>query len=172
MATLEYRYTPLEFRAVDGQPGIVEGVAIRYGNEAKLPGFRESFQAGAFGDISASDVIVNIQHQRTRPLARTGGGGLTLEDSAQHLRARLELPATRDGQDVAELLKRGVIRGFSIEFAVGQQRFEAGLRIVERARLLGLALVDRPAYGDSLAELAKRAAESEISVKNRLRIWL
>ena len=43
--------------------------------------FREEFQAGAFGSVSALDVILNRQHDRRMPLARTGGGGLVLTDS-------------------------------------------------------------------------------------------
>ena len=160
MTQTEYRFAPVELRAGGAGPGTVEGVAVRYGDEARLPGFRERFAPGAFGNVAALDVVANVQHERGRPLARTGGGGLTLADDTANLRAALELPATRDGEDAAELLRRGVLAGFSVEFQVGDERFEAGVRVVERARLIGLALVDRPAYGDSLAAIAKRAAAS------------
>ena len=83
----------------------------------------------------------------------------------------LDLPATRDGEDTAALVRRGVLRGFSVEFSVIEARFEADLRIVERATVRGLALVDRPAYGESLAAIAERAALSQ-SLSRRRRVWL
>ena len=157
---VEHRFAaPVEFREGGTGPGTVSGVAVRYGDEAQLPGFRERFQAGAFGDLG--DVILNVQHERSRPLARTGGGGLVLTDSPSTLRAVVDLPPTRDGEDVAELLRRGVLAGFSLEFRVeGKgERFDAAIRVVSHAKLLGLALVDRPAYGDSVAAIAKRARQ-------------
>ena len=171
MTPNEYRFAAVEIRASTTGPGRVEGVAIRYGDEATLPGFRERFQAGAFGDVAALDVVANLQHRRDRPLARTGGGGLTFTDEATALRAGLDLPATRDGEDAAALLRRGVLRGFSLEFRVEGERFEAGVRIVERASLRGLALVDTPAYGESLATIAERAAAAERRPRRRC-IWL
>ena len=174
--TPEYRFAPVEIRESASGPGRVEGVALRYADEAQLPGFRERFQSGAFGDVAALDVIANVQHDRGRPLARTGGGGLTFTDEATALRAGLDLPATRDGEDAAALLRRGVLRGFSLEFHVEAERFEGGVRIVERAALRGLALVDRPAYGESVAEIAARAAaagqvQTSANLRRR-RVWL
>ena len=176
MTPVEYRFSGVELRESATGPGRVTGVAVRYGDEAQLPGFRERFQAGAFGDVAALDVVANLQHRRDRPLARTGGGGLTFTDEATALRAGLDLPATRDGEDAAALLRRGVLRGFSLEFRVDAERFEGGVRIVERASLRGLAVVDRPAYGDSLAAIAERAAAArQVMTRNHLqrrRVWL
>ena len=160
MTDREIRFAEIEFREVEGAAGRVTGIAIKYGDTAKLPGFRERFEPGAFGDVTSLDVIANVQHERTRPLARTDGGGLELADGADALRATLELPATRDGEDTAELLKRRVLRGMSIEFGDVKERFERGVRIVERATLYGIGLVDKPAYPQSLAAIAKRAADS------------
>ena len=49
------------------------------------------------------DVIATWLHERSRMLARTGGGGLSLIDSPTELRAEIALPDTSDGRDAGEL---------------------------------------------------------------------
>lgn len=127
----------------------LHGTAIRYGEVADLPGWRERFEPGAFGDVSAADVILNGHHDRARPLARTGGGGLTLIDGAEALRVQAILPDTRDADDVLKLVNAGVLRGFSIEFAARRESMAGDVRVIAEASLTGLAVVDRPAYAGS-----------------------
>lgn len=160
----ERRFHSFEFRAAgsSGSPGTLAGVVMPYGVDTELaPGIRERFEAGAFGpDVAGLDVVANRQHQRGDALARTGGGGLVLADAPDALRATLELPDTQSGRDVATLASRGVLRGFSVEFAGARDAFVGGVRVVREARLIGLAVVDTPAYGDALASLRARAAEA------------
>ena len=157
---IEQRFSPLEYRADTGR---VEGVALRYGDTANIGGqFRERFEAGAFGEVAGLDVIARLQHERGRPIGRTGGGGLELADSAAELRASLTLPKTRDGEDAAELLRTRILRGWSVEFRATREKVaDGGLRVIERAELRGLGLVDEPAYGDSLAKIAERCRCTE-----------
>ena len=156
---IERRFAPCEFRAGDsGSPGTLSGVVVRYGDLAQLPGFRERILAGAFGDLERASAIVNFQHERARPLARQGRG-LTLTDGPDALRAAVRLPDTQDGRDAATLFREDVLRGFSVEFRVKQQAFDSpGLRTIRAAVFHGFGLVDKPAYGDSLAQIAARAA--------------
>ena len=70
----------------------LSGTAVRYGDVATLPWGRERFTAGAFAPIG--DVLLNSQHDRRTPLARTGGGGLEIRDTAEALLIEAELPAT------------------------------------------------------------------------------
>ena len=164
----ERRFAPFELRSSDGAPGILFGVAMRYGDRAEISsGLFERFEAGAFGaDVAKSSVIVNRQHDRAAPLGRAGGL-LRLSDSPTELRAELTLPTTRDGEDVAELVRQGVLRGFSIEFRAKVDRIETGnTRVIESAELRGLSVVDDPAYGDSILALRARIEGS------RRRWWL
>ena len=115
----------VEFR-YDGDRTI-SGVAMRYGDVAELPwGDKERFEPGAFGNVGSSDVILNFQHDRKRPLARTGGSGLTLDDSSQELRLTAKLPDTREANDAIELVKQNIVRGFSVEFL--PESYEHGRR--------------------------------------------
>ena len=150
---IEYRYA-----AMEASPGgrNVAGIAMRYGERTTIQGkFAEEFRPGAFSPIG--DVVLNWMHDRAKPLARTGEhGGLQLMDSATELRAAATLPETTLADDAVELIRRGVFRGLSIEFRSLKERDAGGVRVIEKALLSGIAVVDRPAY--SQAELQARMA--------------
>ena len=153
---IEYRFAPLEGRAADG--GMIEGTAMPYGRDADIAGvFRESVDAGAFGTIG--DVILNRMHDRGEPLARTDGGGLDLDDGAERLFLRADIPEYR--ADVRDMVKRRILRGFSVEMEVKAEDWPSpDRRIIRAATLWGIGLVDRPAYDDATAAIAKRAKEA------------
>ena len=163
----ERRY--VELRQAEGR--VIEGVAVRYGDVAVIgAAFRERIEAGAFGRVADADVILNAQHDRTTPLARTGGGGLSFADSAESLSLRADLPETRAADDVLALVRSGVLRGLSIEFRAVAERIEAGVRVIERAVLRGVAVVDTPAYPAS--EVEARMAMLPRPAPARRRLWL
>ena len=68
-----------------------------------------------------------------------------------------------------ELVRAGVIRGASVEMRVTAERFESGVRVVERATLAAIGVVDTPAYPASEVE-ARRAAMPKPA--RRRRVWL
>ena len=153
----EYRFFTFEaLEARDGGPSILKGV-MPYGAEARIgKTFTEVIRVGAFtlGD-GDGDVILNLHHDRAAPLARTNGGGLVLTDSPEALRIEAEIPVYR--ADVADMLKRRILRGISVEMLVDEEAWTGDRREIIKARLPGLALVDRPAYSGASAELAARA---------------
>ena len=139
----------------------ISGTAITYGSEAQILGFRERFESGAFGDVSALDVILNRQHDRARPLARTGGGGLELRDSVERLTIAADLPETRDADDALALVEAGILRGLSLEFVAIRETWQGNLRTISRATLRAVGIVDRPAYSDSAVAIATRHKPNE-----------
>ena len=82
----------IRFAEIRHEGRTLSGVAMRYGSIAKLPWGPERFAPAAFGDVKAADVILNFQHDRSRPLARTGGGGLLLTDTPEALRSCFKNP--------------------------------------------------------------------------------
>ena len=161
MATIERRY--FELRAEAGGRTL-SGVAVRYGDVATvLPWGRERIEAGAFGDVAGADVVLNVQHDRGRPIARTGGGGLTLADGPDALAVRAELPPTREADDALANVRGLIVRGLSAEFVAIAERMESGVRVIERAELVGLGLVDTPAYPQSEIEARRAALPSPVA---------
>lgn len=146
-ASWEVRYC--EVRA-DVEGRTVTGTAVRYGDVADIAGlFRESIEPGAFRH--PDDVILNAHHDARQPLARAGGGALTLTDTAQAMTFRAVLPRTTAADDALALMAAGVIRGASVEMAVTDDEWSEGgsRRIIRGAVLHGIALVPRPAYPES-----------------------
>ena len=153
MDAVEYRFAEVEVRDAGA---VVAGVAMPYETVARIMGaFDESVEAGAF---KFDDVVLNRMHVREDLIARTGGGGLVLTDSASALQLRADIPAYRE--DIRDQVSRKILRGFSVEMRVTTEDWTSpDRRIIKAAELCGIGLVDRPAYGDATAELAKRAAD-------------
>ena len=144
---VERRYSPIE---VEGRN--LRGVGIRYGEVARMPFGRETFEPGAFGpSVSGLDVRLNVQHNRDRLIARTPGT-LQLADGPDALRVMATLPETREADDALTLVRAGVLRGLSLEFRAGDAPIIDGVRTVRRAGLLAFGLVDTPAYHGSTVE--------------------
>ena len=144
---LEKRYFELDRRAKDDAGRVLSGTALRYGDLAQLPWGKERVQPGAFSPIS--DVVLNASHDRGRPLARTGGGGLEIKDDSERMAIRADLPDTREADDVLVLVRQTILRGLSVEFYTEAERTEGDVRIIEKATLVGIGVVDSPAYSQS-----------------------
>ena len=124
------------------------GPALVFGDIS--PEHRERFLPGSFGPSPRAPL--NIQHDRR--LEVLPAGGYDLSDTGRALEVRAVLPA--DSAAIS-LVRRGALSGFSVEFrALAESRDEVGVRIVERAALVGVGLVDVPSYPGSLAEVRRR----------------
>ena len=118
-------------------------------------------------DVASQDLSLNIQHMRDQKIARTGGAGLTFTDSVSALDLRAELDIEDpDAQRALRKVKKGIIRGLSIEFMPLKERLEGTqatgyTTVIERAELRGAGLVDSPAYPQStLREQQERYEET------------
>lgn len=125
---------------------MLSGTVIRYGEVARdRP---EMFQPGSF--VSGLDrAALNLQHDQGTKVAEQPDR-LTFTDSpeALHLRARLR----RDSAEV-RLVERRALRGLSVEFVALSESARGGLRVIEKAHLHGVGLVDQGSYAGSEVEL-------------------
>ena len=141
----EHRLSP-EFR-VDEFGRTPTGRVLAYGDVADMGAFRETFVSGAFVEMPQT-IDVNLQHDPDVIVARDA----VLADHPRELRVRASLP---EGSAAVQLVKRRSVDSFSIEFHALKERRENGIRVIERALLSGLALVDRGAYPQSKAEVRR-----------------
>ena len=152
--TIEFRSRPVELRAEGRQ---LSGVVMPYNERALMPWGGERFEPGAFQPLG--DVKLNLQHQRTTLLTRTGAG-LELIDGPDALRMVAALPDTTAARDAVELVRAKVLQGLSVEFSARQERLENGDRVVSRAVLSGVGIVDDGAYASATVEARRRGGQS------------
>ena len=137
-------------------PGRLQGVLMPY--ETRASDRPEMFTAGAL--VWPSDgVLLRAMHRRDAPIAR-----FTPEATDSEVRVSIALPDTTAGRDAAANVRAGVLRGLSVEFVSERETNRAGVRVIERAKLVGAGLVDSPSYAGAGVEVRERAG--------RRRLWL
>ena len=152
----EYRF--FEMRA-DADTRTVSGTAIKYSDVADVGGlFRERIEPGALR-FNPAGTMLNLQHRREKPLARTGGGGMELKNSTTSLEVSAKLVATRDADDALTLIRSQVLRGLSVEMHVKKDSWNRDYteRSISDAVLVGIGIVDFPAYEESTLTAARAA---------------
>ena len=177
---LSRKTAPVERRAFAfdvAAPGVLEGMLIPYGVPMCIGGaFDEIFEPGS---VLANGLLVNVRHDWGSHLARSGQG-LELNDGPEGMRATVTLPDTIDGRRVRARIEAGELTAFSAAFQAIEEEWPAppaepappgsqepappdrspgqalpirgDRRIVHRARLVGLALVDRPEHETPLVD--------------------
>lgn len=160
--------TKLEIRTIATPPSMSEdstisGYAIVYGVESRVlydehGEFVEIIEPGAVTSelLARSDVKALFNHGRDNLLARyvNGEGSLSLVSDEVGLRFSFVAPATSLGRDVAELIKRGDLRGCSFAFWAREEDCEYSLRedgtrlrrVKKLSMLSDVSVVVDPAY--------------------------
>ena len=69
------------------------------------------------------------------------------------------LPRTTEANDALELVRTKVMRGLSVEFFPRQDRMENGTRIIAKAQLVGIGVVDTGAAHDTTLEARRQQHE-------------
>ena len=136
----EYR-TGGEFR-VAGR--ILTGIAMAYGSMS--PEHQELFEAGSFSPIKPVPLL--LQHDPSMVIMPAGAFEIT--DSAEAMAVRAVLP---ERSAVGRLLSKGALNGLSVKFHPIKESQIDGVRVVERARLAEISVVDEPSYPASTADI-------------------
>lgn len=136
------------------------GIAIRYNELANIGSFQERIVPGAFGDLANADIILNLQHDRTQPICRTGSG-LELIDTDTSLQIRANLNPEVASRAIA-MVKAKILRGLSVEFLPIQKAIENSVTVIRKAKLVGIGLVDKPAYSGSIVQVRASSFRADI----------
>ena len=160
---------PIEMRAdeEDAKKNVIEGYAALFESETELwPGHSEKIARGAFDEVLAAkpDCRCLYNHDMNFILGRTLiSATLKLEKNDTGLRYICELPATANGEMVAEAIRRGDVNQSSFSFRAGKTSWDERdddeyMRTIERVdELYDVGPVTMPAYKDT--SVALRSAQ-------------
>ena len=126
-----------------------------YGSVGQGPHGPEVFLPGSFGNVEQASLVLNVQHDRGRPLAKSPGT-MRFVDTASMLSMVASPPDTAEARDAKLLVQAEILTGLSIEFHAIEQEHRDGLRIIRKAQLTGVGLVDEPAYVTSTVEARRQ----------------
>ena len=151
-------YYDIEFRA-DGSA--LSGLAVPFGQLGTIVKagrlLRERVRPGA---LSWADVVLSRGHDPATAMARTPDS-LVVAETAEGIVFRAEPPDTTLFEDTRRLIKAGVLRGVSIEFRAIEEAAEAGVRVITKGELLGISIVSRAAYPQTM-----------VQARSKRRYWL
>ena len=148
----------LELREADGDsPRMVTGIAVKFGDEARLKDFTEMVPGRDAVMLPERAANVTIQHNRAMPV------GLTewkLEDDALRVSTVINEGARGD-QTLADI-RGGLLRGWSLEFSKIKDRWAEGRRrIIESMQVHRVSLVDDGAYAQSVVARCHGCEDTE-----------
>ncbi len=126
------------------------GPVVRYGEVS--PTHRERFEPGSLSPLG--DVVLNLGHRRLQALAF--GDRLELRDTPEAFMVRARLPRIPAADVALDGVRSGVYTGFSSEFKAREEVRESGIRVIRRAYLVGVGLVESPSYERNTVEVRRR----------------
>ena len=131
----------------------------------------ERFEQGSIEFAPA--VMLTKQHDRAAALARWPDGGLELLQSDGEARLQANLAPTQLARDTYTLIRGKVLTGLSVEFAALAERMDGQQRVIERALVPFISIVDSPEYKLSTIEArAKGSADRPPAAARPRRFFL
>ena len=115
------------------------------------PSHKERFEPGAF-DLSGT-IWLDVRHDVEKVLAHSDGGGLVLVNSPGSLDVAATLPKIPLADRCLAEVEAKKLAGFSVEFRALKESQDGAIRVVEKAELAGIGLVENPSYSQSTVEV-------------------
>jgi HK97 family phage major capsid protein len=135
----------------------IKGLVVPFSKVGNTSAGPVRFEFGAFSDIDESLVVLNIEHDRTRPLGRGIAGSQEITPAG--ISMAFKIAATNAGNDALVEASEGLRPAFSIEAKVNEYTVEKGVMVVASANLEAVAHVTNPAFKD--AQILEVAATEE-----------
>jgi HK97 family phage major capsid protein len=143
--------------AADTVTRTITGLVVPFSKVGNTSAGPVQFEFGAFGEIDASKIVLNTEHDRTRPLGR----GIAGSESVSPLGVSMafKIAPTNAGNDALVEASEGLRPSFSVEAQVNEYTIDKGVMHVSSARLEAVAHVTNPAFKD--AAITQVAATEE-----------
>ena len=140
--------------AADTVTRTISGMVVPFGPSGNTSAGPVRFEFGAFGEIDASKIVLNMEHDRTRPLGRGIAGSEQVTPAGVSM--AFKIANTNAGNDALIEAADGLRPAFSIEASVNEYTIEKGVMVVSSAELQAVAHVTNPAFKD--AQISQVAA--------------
>lgn len=159
----EVRTNHIEMRA-EGDGRTFTGYASVFNQPSQPLPFIEYVKPGAFKRSlqSRNRMMLLWNHDTSNPLASTRNGSLRLEEDSVGLKVTATLPQTSLGNDIAVLVRDGVIDSMSFGFSVKKDSWsqDGQTRYLEDVTLYEVSLVSTPAYEGTAGTVSVRSGEA------------
>jgi HK97 family phage major capsid protein len=150
--------TPMTITAADSNARTITGRIVAFEEVANASTGKVVF---AKGSVVPTDVKLNLEHDRTRPIGKT----LSMSVNEDSIDATFKIANTTAGSDALEEAMAGLRDGFSIELAVDEYTMEKdGTMRVLAGEMTGVALVTEPAVRS--ARVSEVAATEAVEPEN------
>jgi HK97 family phage major capsid protein len=133
--------------AADTETRTIKGLVVPFAKVGNTSAGPVRFEFGAFGEIDPSQIVLNMEHDRTRPLGRGIAG--SEEVTPAGISMAFKIAPTGAGNDALVEASEGLRPAFSIEANVGEYTIEKGVMVVSAAKLEAVAHVTNPAFKDA-----------------------
>jgi HK97 family phage major capsid protein len=144
--------------AADTVTRTISGMVVPFGPSGNTSAGPVRFEFGAFGEIDASQIVLNMEHDRTRPLGRGIAGSEKITPAGVSM--AFKIAQTNAGNDALVEASEGLRPAFSIEANVNEYTIEKGVMVVSSASLEAVAHVTNPAFKD--AQISQVAASDSV----------
>jgi HK97 family phage major capsid protein len=146
--------------AADTETRTIKGLVVPFAKVGNTSAGPVRFEFGAFGEIDASQIVLNMEHDRTRPLGRGIAGSEEITPAGVSM--AFKIAPTSAGNDALVEASEGLRPAFSIEAAVNEYTIQRGVMVVSAANLEAVAHVTNPAFKDAqIATVAATEADDE-----------
>ena len=142
--------------ATDRESRILAGQIVPFDRPGNTSRGTVVFATGSI-DIPEDGVVLNMEHDRTRPV----GKSISLEVTPGGIYGKFSILETTAGSDLLVEASEAVRTGFSIEATIDKYQMKGNTLHVSAARLTGCAAVTSPAYGQDAQITEVAAAETE-----------
>ena len=150
--------TPMTITAADSESRTITGRIVAFEEAANASTGKVVF---AKGSIEPKDVLLNLEHDRTRRIGKPLS--ISLSDDQMSINATFKVANTTAGNDALIEASEGLRDGFSIELAVDDyvNQKDGTMRVIA-GELTGVALVSEPAVRSArVAEVAATEGEED-----------